>query len=127
VEELFAPLPVLEAPLQDDEVTGLERLAEHGRRLFGQRLPQAQLSDSPRVRFARDGDELVASLPLPGVDPTQLDVAKLGDELVITMPTRRRRLHLPRRFAALSLAGARVDGGSLLVRFARDASRAETG
>jgi len=127
VEELFAPLPVLEAPLQDDEVTGLERLAEHGRRLFGEKPPQAQLCDSPHVRFARDGDELVASLPLPGADPTQIDVAKLDDELVITMPTRRRRLRLPRRFASLLLAGARLDGGSLLVRFAPGPPRAEAG
>jgi arsenite-transporting ATPase len=39
VEELFAPHPVLVAPLQDDEVTGLERLALHGERLFDGREP----------------------------------------------------------------------------------------
>lgn len=118
IEELFA-LPVLEAPLQDDEVTGLERLAAHGRRLFADTAPDALLCESPRVRFERDGDDFVATLPLPGADARQLDVAKLDDDLVVTTPARRRRVRLPRRFAALSLAEARLVGPSLVVRFAR--------
>ena len=124
VEELFAPLPVLEAPLQDDEVTGLERLSAHGRRLFADRPPDAVLCESPRVRFERDGDEFVATLPLPGADPAHLDVAKLDEDLVITTPARRRLVRLPRRFAALSLAEARLSGASLVVRFAREGAEA---
>ena len=125
VEELFAPLPLLEAPLQDDEVTGLERLAAHGERLFGERLPHALLCESPRVRFTRDGDEFVASVPLPGADAQHLDVAKLDDDLVVTTPARRRRLRLPRRYAALSLTEARLVGPTLEVRFARPAQGSE--
>jgi arsenite-transporting ATPase len=83
IEELFAPLPVLEAPLQDDEVTGLARLAAHGERLFGALAPDAVLCQPARVRFERDGDGYLAIVPLPQADPRQLDVAKLGDELVI--------------------------------------------
>ena len=42
-------------------------------------------------------------------------------ELVISMPARRRKLTLPRRFAPLALRSARVDGGTLHVRFEREA------
>jgi arsenite-transporting ATPase len=118
VAELFAPLPLLEAPLQQDEVTGLERLARHGRALFGRRAPEKRLCPPSQVRFARDGQGYVAHIPLPGADPEQLDVALVDGELAITSGVRRRALPLPRRVAPLSLVEARLEGASLRVRFA---------
>ncbi|MEE9606393.1 MAG: ArsA family ATPase [Myxococcota bacterium] len=124
VAELFAPLPVLEAPLQDDEVTGLERLAEHGRQIFANRRPDAVLSRAPRVRFGRDQSGYRVVIPLPRVERGAFDVARVDDELVITTAARRRALVLPRRMASLPVAGARIEGASLVVRFA---SRADSG
>ena len=118
IEERFAPLPVLEAPLQDDEVTGLERLAAHGRQLFAEHEPDAILCEGARVRFTRSGRDYLAIVPLPHADARTLDVAKLEDDLVVTTPARRRRVKLPRRLAAFSLAEARLEGASLVVRFA---------
>ncbi len=122
VEELFAPLPVLTAPLQDDEATGLERLAAHGRRVFAGVEPDALLCESERVRFERDAGETVAWVPMPGADPKRLDVAKVDDELTITTGLRRRSLKLPRRMARLDLASARLEGSSLRVAFRTPAS-----
>jgi arsenite-transporting ATPase len=122
VEELFAPLPVLAAPLQDDEATGLERLAAHGRRVFAGVRPDALLCESGRVRFERDAGETVAWIPLPGADPKQLDVVKVDDELTITTGLRRRSLKLPRRMARLDLECARLEGPSLRVSFRAPAS-----
>lgn len=119
VEELFAPLPVLPAPLQDDEVTGLERLRAHGEELFRACQPDAVLSRAPRVRFRREGEGYCVDLPLPHADRDGLEVAKLEDELVVRHGARRRTLKLPRHLAPLSLAGARVEATSLVVRFAR--------
>ena len=117
VAELFAPLPLLRAPLQDDEVVGLERLSAHGRALFGRRAPDSRLSRSARVRFGREGDAYVARVPLPGADPARLDVVKVDGELTITAGVRRRSLTLPRRMAPLELATARLEGAFLVVRF----------
>ena len=60
-------------------------------------------------------------VPLPGADPKSLEVAVIGGELVISTPARRRKLALPRRFAPLALREARVDRGTLHVRFEREA------
>ncbi len=117
VEALFAPLPVLAAPLQDDEATGLARLAAHGRQIFATALPEARLCASERVRFERDAGEYVARVPLPGADPSRLDVVKIDDELTITTGLRRRSLKLPRRLARLELASARLEGPGLRVAF----------
>jgi arsenite-transporting ATPase len=121
LESLFSPLPVLCAPLQEDEVIGLARLAAHGHALFADALPDAVLSRAESVRFARERGAYWVRVPLPGVDPQRLEVAVVGGELVITTPARRRKLTLPRRFAPLALRAARVDGGTLHVRFERDA------
>jgi arsenite-transporting ATPase len=119
VEALFAPHPVLCAPMRSDEVTGLERLATHGEALFAGVEPEAVLSTAPRVVFRRDGDAYLAVVPLPGADPAQLEVAKVEDELTITTGLRRRSLKLPRRMASLVLEAARLDGTSLKVRLRR--------
>jgi arsenite-transporting ATPase len=118
VEDGFAPLPVLAAALQDDEVTGLERLAAHGQELFADREPDAVLCTTGRLRFARDGTGYRVELPLPNAEPGSLDVAKLEGDLVIRAGARRRALHLPARMRGLGLAGARLERGRLVVRLA---------
>jgi arsenite-transporting ATPase len=120
VEALFAPLPVLPALLDDDEVTGIERLAAHGRRIFAECEPGALLCELPRVRFGREGESCVAIVPLPNADAAGLDVVKVDDELIVTTASRRRVLVLPRRFAPLVLTGARLEEGELVVRFDPD-------
>ena len=122
VEELFAPLPVLAAPLAPDEVTGLAKLALHGAQIFRDVEPDAVLSCAARVRFARERGDYTACVPLPGADPARLDVTKIDDELTITTGVRRRLIMLPRRFAPLELKSAKLEGPSLIVRFARPAT-----
>jgi hypothetical protein len=69
------------------------------------------------VCFERNAGETVAWVPLPGADPTRLDVAKVDDELTITTGLRRRSLKLPRRMARLDLESARLEGSKLRVAF----------
>jgi arsenite-transporting ATPase len=125
VASLFAPLPVLTAPLAEDEVTGLAQLAAHGERIFGDVAPDALLSEAPRVRFLREGSGYLAIVPLPNADPHHLDVAKVDDELTITTESRRRSLKLPRRFVPLYLASARLEGSSMKIAFSREAPAGE--
>ena len=121
VSEAFDPLPVLRAPLQDDEVVGLERLAQQGEALFGERAPEAMLCSAARTRYSRVKDGYRLSMPMPGAKSEGLDVLKLDDELIVTHGTRRRAIPLPRRVATLDLASAKLDRGRLLVRFAEPA------
>jgi len=118
VEALFAPLPVLRVPLQDDEVVGLERLARQGEALFAGLAPEARLGQVARPRYTRlDHGGYRLSLPLPGASAGELDVVKIEDELIVTTASRRRAIALPRRVAALDLASARLERGRLVLRF----------
>jgi len=124
VESLFAPLPVLAAPLQEDEVTGVAALARHGRQIFSDFEPEEVLCKAPRVRFRRDGSDYLALVPLPAASVDDLDLVKIEDELTITTGVRRRSLKLPRRIAPLELAGARLEKQVLVVRFAAPSAEA---
>jgi arsenite-transporting ATPase len=122
VRRRFAPLPVLSAPLADDEVTGVAKLAAHGATIFADVEPDAVLCTAPRVRFLREGPQYVVVVPLPNADPGHVEVVKVEDELTITTDSRRRSLKLPRRFVPLSLTAAKLDGPTMRVEFSREAA-----
>ena len=115
VRELFSPLPVLLAPLQEDEVTGVARLAAHGDEIFREQSPSACLCRAPRLRFAKGEAGYRVELPLPHATRAELDVVKIGDELIIRSGSRRRALKLPGRMRSLELARAQLDDGRLIV------------
>ena len=113
----FAPLPILDAPLQDDEVTGLVRLRAHGAALFGEQAPEAHLSSEPGLEFRSDGPGYALRLPLPNARPEDLDVSRVGDQLVVRTGAVRRPIPLPRHLLGLDIVGARCREGMLEVRF----------
>ena len=117
VASAFAPLPILEAPLAEDEVRGVAALAEHGARLFGERAPSAPLGDGVGLRFERNDVGGRLRLPLSGHDAKSLDVARIEDELVIGVAGRRRRIALPAGFARLEIERVAIEEASLVVAF----------
>jgi len=117
VERTFAPLPVLPAPLAEDEITGAAALARHGADIFGARAPQALLCDAPRARFESTATGASAWLPLPHAVAEDLEVTKLGDRLLLRTPGQRRQILLPRHMAALDLRRARRRDAGLALEF----------
>lgn len=112
--EHFAPLPVLDGLLGEDELVGLEALSAHGAALFGDRAPHAELGSGARLRF----EGATARLPLPGAHADDLEVAKVDGELVVRAGDRRRAIVLPRTLARRALASAALVDGELRVEFA---------
>ena len=121
LREAVAPLPVLEAPLREDEVIGTRALAQHGRELFAGAPPDAVLCRTPGLRFepTRAGARVV--LPLPHVAASDLDVVKVEGDILVRTPGSRRAVPLPRHLAALDLVRARLDAGTLRLDLAKPA------
>jgi arsenite-transporting ATPase len=117
VREQFAPVDVLVAPLQDDEVVGLERLSSHGGALFADRDPMERGHVSAAIRFERDPDGYRVHIPMPGARPDNLDVVVADDDLLVTAGSVRRAIKLPPRIAACVLSEARALPGELVVSF----------
>jgi arsenite-transporting ATPase len=119
VTESFAGLPVWRSEYQAGEPIGVEALAAFGDALYGDTDPLAPSTTADPLRITRTTRGAVLHLRLPFVDRSDVELARDGDDLVLTVGSYRRLLTLPSGLARLRVAGARVDGGELQVRFRR--------
>ncbi|MGW6501573.1 ArsA family ATPase [Nonomuraea angiospora] len=112
-EQSFAPLPIHVIPYLPAEPVGIEALAEVGEAMYGESDPFAAHAVEPPLRM--DADELV--LALPGADRGDVDLARKGDELIVTAGPYRRILALPAALARRKITGAALRDGVLRVGF----------
>jgi len=122
IEEGFAPLPILDAPLFGYEIVGMERLKEMADTLYGDRDPAAVLYRGRRQRVEREDGGFRLSLPLPFVSKGEVALRRSGDELIVEVGTQRRNIILPRTLIDLEVRGARLVDDELQVRFAERAA-----
>jgi arsenite-transporting ATPase len=120
VADSFADVEVWHSEYRPSEPVGLAALADLGRRVYGDRDPLAVPAGQEPFRVTRTTDGAVMHLRLPFVGRADVDLARDGDDLVVTVASYRRLLTLPTGLARHRVAGARVDGGELQVRFAAE-------
>ena len=119
VAQSFSGLPVFTSEYQSSEPVGVDALAALARSLYDDADPlAAPVGDGPFRVTRTDSGGAVVQLALPFVTRAEVDLARNGDELVMTVGSYRRLLTLPPGLARLRVAGARVDDGELRVRFA---------
>jgi arsenite-transporting ATPase len=118
VGESFAGVQVWRSEYRPAEPVGLAALADFGRQLYGDRDPLDVPPAKEPLRITRTTEGAVLSLRLPFADRSDVDLARDGDDLVVTVSSYRRLLTLPAGLARHRVAGARVDAGELQVRFA---------
>ncbi|MEU7746864.1 ArsA family ATPase [Nonomuraea sp. NPDC049158] len=112
-EESFTPLPIHVVPYLPAEPVGKDALAQVGGAIYGEVDPFAAPDVEPPLRLS--ADEL--TLALPGADRAEVDLARKGDELIITAGPYRRILALPAALARRRISGAALRDGLLRVRF----------
>lgn len=113
----FAGLPVWRSEYRSTEPVGVEALAGLAAQVYGADDPLAAPTGHGPFRVVRREDGAVLHLALPLVTRSEVDLARNGEELVVTVGSSRRVLTLPAGLARLRVAGARVDDGVLRVRF----------
>ncbi|MEI8409459.1 MULTISPECIES: ArsA family ATPase [unclassified Kribbella] len=128
VADSFRPLPIWESPYRVCEPVGVEELAAFAVEMYGGDDPFARATDETSLWVDRhidtDGRTYTLTMPLPLASASELELARHGDELIITVGSYRRVLPLPAALARGVVAGARLDDGRLQVRFApREAAR----
>jgi arsenite-transporting ATPase len=115
-----APLPVLESPYAAGEPVGTEALLAFAETLYGDTDPTAVVETGELLEVLRDADGFLLSLSLPLARLEDVDLARSGDELVVTVAGHRRLLALPSALRRCDVAGARLVDGRLVVRFEPD-------
>ncbi|MGA9747040.1 MAG: ArsA family ATPase [Nocardioides sp.] len=117
IRQSFVGIPVWLSDYLPGEPVGVDALADFAAAAYGADDPLAlPEGDGPMtVRRTRTGATLRIALPF--ADKSDIDLARHGDELVVTVGPYRRLLSLPAALARHAVAGARVEDGSLQVRF----------
>jgi arsenite-transporting ATPase len=119
VEEGFSPLPILTAPLMDQEVVGLKMLERFGEAIYGDSDPtvirfRGQTQDIQQL----DGDYLLTLL-LPFTSKEDIALSQVGDELIVKVGAHRRNVILPRALVGMQTQSAKLEGDRLTIRFSR--------
>jgi len=120
VGESFAGLPVWRSEYQPREPVGVDAVRELARTVYDGSDPLAPAKGHGPFRIRRTDSGAVLRLALPLVSRAEVDLARNGDDLVVTVGSYRRLLTLPVGLARFRIAGARVEQGELQVRFVED-------
>ncbi len=125
IHECFDPLPILTAPLFNDEMGGLDRLRQMGDALFAGQDPAKRFYEGSiqTLEHGPDGTYTL-SIPLPLADKTKIDLYRSPDELTLGVGTYRRNIVLPRVLWPLEIESARLKDGVLAVHFVPQAGSA---
>ncbi len=118
VAQSFAGLPVWRSEYRPGEPVGVQALMTLAAEAYDGADPLAVPDDDEPFRLTRDARGAVLRLALPGVTRTDVDLARHGDDLVVTVGSYRRLLTVPAALSRHRVSGARVEGGELQVRFA---------
>jgi arsenite-transporting ATPase len=122
VQEAFAPLPILELPLSDNEIVGRRKLLDAARLLYGDRDPATRLFTGVPQKVERKGRRYVLTLAAPFTERGKVDISQKGEDLMVRVGAYKRNLALPRTLAGLQATGAQLDGERLLITFSREAA-----
>jgi len=127
IRESFAGLPVRELAYRPAEPVGADALRALADDLYGalpgrDPAPPADPAAIP-MRVTSAGAEFVLHLALPLAEPAEVDAARAGDDLVVTVAGHRRVLTLPSVLRRCTVAGGAFDGRELRVRFRPDPER----
>lgn len=117
VESSFAPLPVWRSGYQAHEPVGVDALRGLADDVYGADDPFADPSGPGPMSIERHGDVVEMSLALPFAATGEVDLARHGQDLVVTVGSHRRLLALPAMLSRFEVDRAFVADGRLAVRF----------
>jgi len=117
VEEIFSPIPILEAPFLNEEIIGMEKVEGLGRKLFGEKDPSDIFYKGLPFEMRSEGGKLYLILNLPFARKEEITILQRGEELTIHLGEIRRNIFLPRSFLSYSASEATLRGEKLTIRF----------
>jgi arsenite/tail-anchored protein-transporting ATPase len=125
VTSAFSPVPILSAPYFEQEVMGGEMLDRLSEEIFGELEAGAILHEELSQELVTDNGVAKLRLPLPFADKSDIDLKKIGLEVIVRVGGQKRTIMLPPALAAYRPRTARFEEGALEVLFERSDERAD--
>jgi arsenite-transporting ATPase len=113
----FHPVPLFEVPFYSSEILGHDALAELGDQLFKDRNPADIFYTNRTCEFSAPNGCHRAKIHLPFTQKAEVDLSKVGEELIIRVGNIKRNIIVPRSFVPLEPEKARLIGDYLVIDF----------
>jgi arsenite-transporting ATPase len=120
VRSAFSPVPILTAPWLDREVMGDEMLDRLAGEVFGSEDPAELFHRELPQELSGENGRATLRLPLPFAERGEIELKKIGLEVIVRVGAQKRTIILPPTMAAYSTSGARFQEGALEVFFERN-------
>lgn len=117
IQESFSPVPILNAPLFETEIVGLDMLKRLSDEVFKNAEPSAILYSNKTQQIEKNEEGYQFSLYMPFTDKSDVALNLKGDELIIRTPNLKRNITLPRTLQGRVILGAKFDEDRLNIRF----------
>jgi arsenite-transporting ATPase len=117
VRESFGEIALWTSAYRDEEPVGLSALRDFGSELYADDVPWGPSTGRGPLTVERTDSGAILTVELPFATKADVDLARHGEELVVTVGSYRRLLALPGALARQNVVAARVEGGRLQVRF----------
>jgi arsenite-transporting ATPase len=125
IVERFAPLPILTAPLMEQEVVGFDMLRAMAQKLYVDKDPTLFFHRGKAQYIEKEDGHYTLSFDLPYATKEEISLIRNGDELIINVGTYRRNIILPRTLVDLPVKGAKFENRKLVIRFDSDPGLAQ--
>ncbi len=117
IEECFAPLPISDIPLMEQEIVGIPMLRSMAEALYGEDDPTTVFFRGQVQDIQKEDKHYVLTLTLPFTTKQEISLMQSGDELTIQVANFRRNVILPHILLGLPISEAKLDEGKLRIKF----------
>ena len=117
ISECFAPLPISDVPLMEQEIVGIPMLKVMAEALYGGDDPTTIFFQGQVQDIQKEGEHYVLTLALPLSSKEKISLMQSGDELIIQVANFRRNVILPRALRSLMVGEAKLEESKLKIKF----------
>jgi len=117
IRECFAPLPISDVPLMEQEVVGIPMLKVMAEAVYGGDDPTTIFFQGQVQDIQKAGKHYVLTLALPFSSKEKISLTQSGDELIIQVANFRRNVILPHALRGLVVSEAKLEESKLRIKF----------
>ncbi|MCL4345747.1 MAG: ArsA family ATPase [Candidatus Thermoplasmatota archaeon] len=116
IEDAFGDIKIFRLPMSDEEPTGIKKLENMGKKVYGDIKPWEILSDiEPPIEFEVTDKKKYIKMKVPFANKQNLTLHNRGGELVVQIDNWRRVFFLPQSMADLNPSTAEFNKGKLII------------
>ena len=123
IRECFAPLPISNIPLMEQEIVGIPMLTTIAQALYGGDDPTTVFFHGQVQDIQKENEHYILSLNLPFSSKEKISLLQSGDELTVQVADFRRNVILPRSLIGLKVSEAKLEEGKLKIKFNKKSTK----